>query len=126
MDINEDVPIETLYDKVKVIFNGRWLGVSEDPIGLYNSLKDKKYKGLIHIYTSITFNINEKAIYIYNDAGRLVRPVFKVRDNKLMVSQNEVDRINEKELSWNDLVISNKIDESVIEYILTVKNKSLA
>jgi DNA-directed RNA polymerase II subunit RPB2 len=122
-DINEDVPIESLYNKVKVIFNGRWLGVSNDPIALYNDLKDKKYKGLIHIYTSITFDINQKVIYIYNDSGRLVRPVFKVRNNKLLISKNEINRIKNKELSWNDLVLSNKIDESVIEYIDSEEQK---
>ena len=123
VDINEDAPIETLYNKVKVIFNGRWLGVSNDPIALYNDLKDKKYKGLIHIYTSITFDINEKVIYIYNDSGRLVRPVFKVRNNNLLISKNEIERIKNKELSWNDLVLSNKIDESVIEYIDSEEQK---
>lgn len=123
VDINEDVPIETLYDKVKVIFNGRWLGVSNDPIALYKDLKDKKYKGLIHIYTSITFDINEKVIYIYNDSGRLVRPVFKVRNNELLIGKNEIARIQNKELSWNDLVLSNKIDESVIEYIDSEEQK---
>ena len=41
----------------------------------------KSNKGFIHIYTSITFNINEKSIYIYNDSGRLVRPVFKIKNN---------------------------------------------
>ena len=123
IDINNDVPTEYLYNKVKIIFNGRWMGVCNDPIQIYNDLKDKKYKGLIHIYTSITFNINEKTIYIYNDAGRLVRPVFKVKNNKLLITKDIINRIKRNELNWNDLMLSNKMKESVVEYIDSEEQK---
>ena len=123
-DINDEEKELNFYDnKVKVILNGRWLGVAKDPINLYNSLKDKKYKGFIHIYTSITFNINEKTIYIYNDAGRLVRPVFKIKNNKRLINKDIISRIKNKELIWNDLLLCNKIEESVIEYIDSEEQK---
>ena len=99
------------------------MGVCNDPIQIYNDLKDKKYKGLIHIYTSITFNINEKTIYIYNDAGRLVRPVFKVKNNKLLITKDIINRIKRNELNWNDLMLSNKMKESVVEYIDSEEQK---
>jgi len=124
VDLNDpDKEIEYFFDKVKVILNGRWLGVTEDPISLYQNLKEKKYKGFIHIYTSITFHINEKCIYIYNDCGRLIRPVFKVKDNMLVMNQSVIDRVKNKELEWNDLLFCNKIDESVIEYIDSEEQK---
>ena len=48
-DINdESKPIEYFHNKVKVILNGRWLGVSEDPIELYKSLKQKKYSAALN------------------------------------------------------------------------------
>lgn len=123
-DINDDTKeLEYFHEKVKIILNGRWLGVSEDPIALYADLKDKKYKGFIHIYTSITFNINEKCIYIYNDCGRLVRPVFKMKDNNLIITKEIVRKIQSRELEWNDLLLSNKIPESVIEYIDSEEQK---
>jgi hypothetical protein len=43
-------------DKVKVFINGAWIGISNNPIELYHSLKDKKQKGIINIYTSIVFD----------------------------------------------------------------------
>ena len=124
-DINdESFDIEYFHDKVKVIFNGRWVGVAKNPVEFYKNLKDKKYKGLIHIYTSITFNIGEQAIYIYNDSGRLVRPVYKVKNNKLVVTKDIMEKVVNKEISWDDLVLSNKIPESVIEYIDSEEQKS--
>ena len=107
-----------------MIFNGRWVGVTKKPVEFYNNLKDKKYKGLIHIYTSITFNIGEQTIYIYNDSGRLVRPVYKVKNNKLVVTKDIMEKVVNKELSWDDLVLSNQIPESVIEYIDSEEQKS--
>ena len=52
-----------------------------------------------------------------NDSGRLVRPLFKVKNNKLLIDNNIIKKIDNNELNWNDLLISNKIPESVIEYI---------
>ena len=124
IDINDDTKtIEYLFNKVKVIFNGRWIGVTENPIELYHSLKKKKYSGLIHIYASITFNIEEETIFIYNDSGRLVRPVYKVKNNKLLINKNIINDIINNNLTWDDLLFNNKIDNSVIEYIDSEEQK---
>ena len=77
-----------LDNKVKVFVNGCWIGITNEPSKLYNNLKIKKYKGIINIYTSIVFNYREKEIRICNDAGRLTRPLLKVRDNKLIIKND--------------------------------------
>ena len=118
------LPIETiktnpeqLYNKVKIFINGAWLGNVEEPFELYNSLKTKKYKGIINIYTSIIFDIKRKEIRICNDAGRLTRPILKVKNNELLLKQNIIDKIKNNELIWDDLLTDCKNDDSIIEYI---------
>ena len=118
------LPIETiksnpeqLYNKVKVFINGSWLGNVENPFELYNSLKTKKYKGIINIYTSVIFDIKRKEIRVCNDAGRLARPILKVKNNELVLTQTIVDKIRNNELGWDDLLTDCKNDDSVIEYI---------
>jgi DNA-directed RNA polymerase beta subunit len=106
-----------LYGKVKVFVNGCWLGITETPMELYKDLKEKKYKGIINIYTSIVFDFKLLEIRVCNDGGRLTRPVLKVRDNKAIIDNSIIDRLVSKELSWNDLLTNCKINESVIEYI---------
>ena len=108
--------IKRLYNNVKVFINGAWIGITSDPINLYNDLKNKKYKGIINIYTSIVFNIQNMEIRICNDAGRLCRPVLKVRNNKLLFTPDLIKEINSGQVKWNDLIVSNKY-ESIIEYI---------
>jgi intein/homing endonuclease len=102
---------------VKVFINGAWVGITKNPIELYTSLKEKKYKGIINIYTSIVFDYKNQEITVCNDAGRLIRPLLKVSDNKIIISENIIDKIKEGELSWDDLLSDCKIDKSVIEYI---------
>ena len=80
---------ELLFDKVKVFINGCWLGIIEDPMALYNDLKNKKHNGIINIYTSIIFNISMQEIRICNDAGRLCRPLLRVKNNKLLYTLND-------------------------------------
>ena len=106
-----------LYNKVKVFINGCWVGVSETPTELYNEMKNKKYKGIINIYTSIVFDYKLMEIRICNDGGRLTRPVLRVRDNKALLDHRIIERLKNKEITWNDLLTSCKIEESIIEYI---------
>ena len=116
-----DKPIN-MFNKVKIFINGNWVGITENPIELYNNLKDKKYKGIINIYTSIIFDYNLQEIKICNDAGRLSRPVIKVENNKLIYDNMEnkntiMNKIANGDLNWNDLLYRGKINDSIIEYI---------
>jgi DNA-directed RNA polymerase II subunit RPB2 len=115
--LNKDITSSVLFNKVKVFVNGRWIGVTDTPIELFNDLKLKKSKGIINIYTSIVLNYKTKEIFITNEYGRLLRPLFKVRDNKLLITKEMIHKIETGELVWDDLLVSIKIEESVIEYV---------
>jgi len=112
-----DTPPKLLNKKVKVFVNGCWLGIAENPMDLYNEMKEKKYRGIINIYTSITFDFKLLEIRICNDGGRLTRPVLRVRENKAIIDKTVIDKLMNKEISWNDLLTNCKLDDSVIEYI---------
>ena len=114
-DIDNNYP--DLDEKVKVFINGVWVGITENPKLLYNNLKKKKAAGIINVYTSIVFDVNLLIIKICNDSGRLCRPLFKVVNNKLLYTDNIIKKIKNNELSYDDLLLSCKIDDSVIEYI---------
>jgi len=105
------------YNTVKVFVNGAWVGITDSPLELYMDIKEKKYRGIINIYTSIVFDYKLAEIRICNDGGRLTRPLLKVRDNKAIISPEILERLGQKELIWNDLLMACKLDESVIEYI---------
>ena len=113
----DDVTPRELFGEVKVFINGCWIGVSETPVELYNSMKEKKYKGIINIYTSITFDYKLLEIRICNDGGRMVRPLLRVRNNRALITKEIIHELDVKNLEWNDLLTDCKLEESVIEYI---------
>jgi DNA-directed RNA polymerase II subunit RPB2 len=106
-----------LDDYVKVFINGSWVGITKDPKKIYDNLKDKKYKGIINIYTSIIFNSKLKEIRICNDAGRITRPLLKVKNNKIAYCDTIIQKVKCGELNWDDLVAAIKLEDSIIEYV---------
>ena len=66
----------------KVIINGNWIGILDNPIQTVNMLKLFRRNGIIPMYTSISFSYESNIIYIYTDSGRLTRPIF-YRDQKM-------------------------------------------
>ena len=113
----EDVNTNDLFNKVKVFVNGAWVGITNEPMELYNDLKAKKYMGIINIYTSIIFDYKLLEIRICNDAGRLTRPLLKVKNNNCICNTDNMNKLVNNELSWDDLLTNQKLDESIIEYI---------
>jgi DNA-directed RNA polymerase beta subunit len=113
----DDTSPKDLHGKVKVFINGCWVGVSENPMDLYEKIKDKKYRGIINIYTSVVFDYKNAEIRVCNDGGRLTRPVLKVKDGRALMTKDIIDKLVQKDLAWNDLLTNCRIDESVLEYI---------
>ena len=121
--IEDLTPLE-LYNKVKVIINGTIVGYSKEPYKLYLELKKKKYSGIINIYTSIIFDYSNKEIKICNDAGRLTRPVLKVKNGSVLLNADIIKKLRTSEYGWDDLLTNIKLDESVIEYIDPLEQNS--
>ena len=113
----EDTTPEDMYSKAKVFVNGCWLGITEDPVELYTQMKEKKYCGIINIYTSVVFDYKRLEIRICNDGGRLTRPLLRIKNNRAIITHDIINRLVTRELSWNDILTNCRIPESVIEYI---------
>ena len=113
----QDIPIQELFNKVKVLINGNWIGISSEPYELYLNLLNKKYAGIINIYTSIVFDYTNKEIRVCNEAGRPTRPLLKVKNNKLVITPDIVNKIKDKKIKWQDLLVNHAVDDSILEYI---------
>uniref|UniRef100_A0A6C0DF83 DNA-directed RNA polymerase n=1 Tax=viral metagenome TaxID=1070528 RepID=A0A6C0DF83_9ZZZZ len=106
-----------MYEKTKVFINGAWVGISENPVELYQMLKEKKYMGIINVYTSIVFDYKFNEIRVCNDAGRLTRPLLRVKNNNILIKKRIIEDIKSGKIGWNDLITNCNINESIIEYI---------
>ena len=114
---NIEINTKDIYDKVKVFINGIWVGITENPIELYEVLKEKKHKGIINIYTSIIFDFKLKEIRVCNDAGRLTRPLLRVKNRNILITNDIINKLKTGELVWDNLLSSSKLNEAILEYV---------
>jgi DNA-directed RNA polymerase II subunit RPB2 len=98
--------------RTKVFINGCWIGCCNNTLRMFQSLKHKKFMGIINLYTAIICDYKLKEIRINCDGGRLTRPVLCVSKQKLCLTEELIQRITSKQISWDELLM-----ESVIEYI---------
>jgi DNA-directed RNA polymerase II subunit RPB2 len=98
----------------KLCINGKWLGYCNKPDEIMNILKTNRSNANINIYTSLYWDVMDNSIFIYTDAGRCIRPLFKVVQGELVIHKY-LDVLNT--LSWNDLLTTLKLPEQCIEYI---------
>jgi DNA-directed RNA polymerase beta subunit len=117
ISVVEDLKPVDMFNKVKVFINGSWVGISDDPVNLYTMLKTMKCKGIINIYTSIIFNYKLQEIRVCNDSGRVTRPLLRVKDKNILLTDSVIEGLKSNELSWDDLFTDCKISDAVLEYI---------
>jgi DNA-directed RNA polymerase beta subunit len=79
----------------KIIFNGDWFGCTKNIINLYDIMVQKKKDGVIDRSTSICMDYEDKELRVYFDAGRLIRPLLKVKDNDVIITKEIFEEINE-------------------------------
>ena len=101
----EDItPIE-IYNNCIVFVNGDWIGIHSDPDLLIKTLRSERRQANINIYTGICWNIENRIIKIYTDAGRLTRPLYIVdSSNKLRITNEYYEKFKETNYSFNFLI----------------------
>jgi DNA-directed RNA polymerase II subunit RPB2 len=123
--LQDDTKPVDICEKVKVFVNGCWYGITGEPLRVYMELKNMKAMGIINIYTGVVFDYMNKEIRIYNEGGRLTRPLMKVHNNRLMITNKIIQMLKTRELKWDDLFINHRIQESVMEYVDADEQNSL-
>lgn len=75
--------------ETKVFLNGIIIGMSEDSDELVKELKQLRKINMIPWDVSISHDDDDDEIHICSDEGRLLRPVFTVKDGKLLGSEKD-------------------------------------
>jgi len=75
--------LKTAYAGVPVIVNGVIVGYAQEPVALFQELREAKRTFRLHPHTGITWNYIQNQIHIESDGGRFVRPLYRVTDGKI-------------------------------------------
>lgn len=122
---------ERLQDYIKVLVNGSWLGGTNKPVELHRYLVSLRRQGMINIYTGITWDIFQQRIDVHTEAGRCIRPLYIIDNNKFRMTNELAEGLNQGKVGWNDLLVGgvytmtpkcpqikpSQVSEGVIEFL---------
>ena len=111
---------EYLANSSKIIVNGNWVGVIDNPIDpnvsldFIGMLKLFRRNGVIPSFTSISFDYEHNEVYIFTDVGRLTRPIYYIDHGKESFDRKEIiEKLESGKISWEEIVsgFKEKADE---------------
>ena len=119
--------IKTINGKTKIFVNGSLNYICLNVKQLYNNLISMKRKGVINVFTSISFNSDMNEINIYTDGGRCCRPLYIIENGALRISKQDLQKVQNRNYGWNNLVIGslNSKDIEIINHEDPFKNSSI-
>ena len=87
----------------KVFINGNWIGCIHNSYKFVKLFKLMRRNGLINLYTSISHYPLKNEIFIYCDDGRLVRPMYIIENNELLIQDKDIKEIKDGKKTFFDL-----------------------
>ncbi|EPR80086.1 DNA-directed RNA polymerase II complex subunit Rpb2 [Spraguea lophii 42_110] len=108
----EEVVPSKISEFTKVFVNGSWVGVHSQPDVLIKGLKELRSGLEIDKEISIVKDISEKEIRILTDGGRPCRPLFVVKNNKLLFQPSHAKKLESVNYSFDSLM-----EDGIIEYL---------
>ena len=108
------IPLEEVQNvtrMAKIYLNGKLLGLHENYKPLVETIRMKQRRGDLNSNVNIAYYPDSNEVQINCDAGRARRPLFVVKNGKLLIRPKDIDMIRTGENTWNDL-----ISKGLVEY----------
>jgi DNA-directed RNA polymerase subunit B' len=95
-----------------IIYNGRFVGSTENPQDLMIKLKEKRRMNELPIELSVRYQQSRDCIFLTTETGRIIRPLVIVKNGEPMLKQEHINLLKEGKLTFTDLV-----KQGIIEYL---------
>lgn len=117
--INNKAYYKKLNEYTKIMIEGELIGIVEDTEKVFNLLKSKKYDGTIEKTVSISYNDIDDEINVWCGAGRLIRPVLRVDNNKVNLTKEMIKKDKEQKKKGHFTTFDEfmYINKNIIEFI---------
>ncbi|MBT3416713.1 DNA-directed RNA polymerase subunit B [Candidatus Woesearchaeota archaeon] len=97
---------------VDVFLNEKFVGTVTDQNEFLNIIKSQRRDGTITEKLNIGYNGDLDEIHVETTKGRCRRPLIIVKNGKSTLTEDHIQKIKDKSLSWTDLV-----KEGIVEYL---------
>lgn len=111
----EEISSNVIPESTKIFVNGYWVGIHRDPEQLVQMLRGFRRDGTLDAGMSVVRDIKERELSIYADAGRCCRPLFIIKDNKLLLKQEHIQLLRNKDTTKYDF--QKLMMDGILEYI---------
>ena len=119
----EELRPSDIKNKTKVFINGDWYGIINNPKKISQTLLEYRREGLLDYTISISWDIINDTININSEAGRCIRPLLIIENNKYLLQKKHLDLLKNNSIDWKDLIssmlLSSKIPDSkaIMEFL---------
>ncbi|WP_435067740.1 DNA-directed RNA polymerase subunit B [Haloplanus sp. C73] len=98
--------------EAKVYVNGSLVGTHPDPEQLADQIREARRRGDVSDMVNVSVKDRTREVIINADAGRARRPLIVVEDGEPLLSDEEIEAVNEDDLEFEQLV-----ERGYIEFI---------
>jgi len=132
MENLEEITADVIPRATKVFVNGCWVGLHRNPKDLVDTLRSLRRNVNLPIEVAVVWDLKDKELRLYSDAGRCCRPLFIVDSDrqKLKIERQHIDWIiakqrldsggESKPYGWSELVA-----DGLIEFIDTNEEETV-
>ena len=111
---------KTISSMTKVLVNGNWIGVLDNPMETIEKIKVYRRNGVLPLQTSISFHYDSNELNLFTDAGRLSRPIYYVEDKQISFQRGKefMEKIKMGKFSWEQAIsgFKDKIEDAEYHY----------
>ena len=104
LSLLEESSLDYLFHSTKVFVNGAWVGAIRNPQELITKMKLYRRNALLPLFWSFYWYQERREIILWTDAGRLTRPLFYIRNNKVSYDNSFVQDKME-DITWLECVL---------------------
>ncbi|MFH0966370.1 MAG: NrfD/PsrC family molybdoenzyme membrane anchor subunit, partial [Methanobacteriota archaeon] len=96
--------------KSRVFVDGALIGLTDDPKGLVQKVRAMRRQGVISTELNCSHKEFNGDVIIHTDRGRARRPLIVLQDGKPMVSDDDLQKLKNKEIVFFDLITKGVIE----------------
>ncbi|MBT3398300.1 DNA-directed RNA polymerase subunit B'' [archaeon] len=98
--------------KIDIFYNGRFIGVIDDPESFVNQVKEARRTSKLPMEMSVKYESFLDTVFLTSEIGRVLRPLIIVDSGVPRLKEEHLKLVADGSLDWNDL-----IKEGLIEYL---------
>ncbi len=106
-------------DGCDIFFNGRFIGITSNPMELISKIKEIRRRGELPIELSVRYNKTFNNVIFSTEVGRVMRPLIITDNGKSRLTDEHCRLLKEDVLKWDDL-----LRNGIIEYLDTAEEEN--